>query len=117
MWFTKHWKEIYVMKQSIGNFLLRRLEAAGMRHIFGVPGDYNLELMRQLEDRGQPARIGNRNELNTSYPPSQFTPNKPAGECLLFRIAFFRIACACGWFCAISFSATWSTQAQLDPEP
>ena len=55
------------MKQSIGNFLLRRLEEAGVKHIFGVPGDYNLELMQQLEDRGQPAWIGNCNELNAAY--------------------------------------------------
>ena len=33
------------MKQSIGNFLLRRLQEAAIRHIFGVPGDYSLELM------------------------------------------------------------------------
>ena len=55
------------MKQSIGNFLLRRLQESGIRHIFGVPGDYNLELMQQLEDRGAPAWIGNCNELNASY--------------------------------------------------
>jgi len=55
------------MKQSIGNFLLRRLEEAGVKHIFGVPGDYNLELMQQLEDRGEPAWIGNCNELNAAY--------------------------------------------------
>jgi indolepyruvate decarboxylase len=55
------------MKHSIGNFLLRRLQEAGIRHIFGVPGDYNLELMQQLEDRGEPAWIGNCNELNASY--------------------------------------------------
>ena len=55
------------MKQSIGNFLLRRLEEGGVRHLFGVPGDYNLELMQQLEDRGEPAWIGNCNELNASY--------------------------------------------------
>ena len=55
------------MNQSIGNFLLRRLQEAGIRHIFGVPGDYNLELMQQLEDRGEPAWIGNCNELNASY--------------------------------------------------
>ena len=47
------------MKQSIGTFLLRRLQEVGIRHIFGVPGDYNLELMQQLEDRGEPAWIGN----------------------------------------------------------
>jgi indolepyruvate decarboxylase len=55
------------MTQSIGNFLLRRLQEAGIRHIFGVPGDYNLELMQQLEDRGEPAWIGNCNELNAAY--------------------------------------------------
>src|SRR5215469_4073093 len=55
------------MKQSIGNFLLRRLQEAGIQHIFGVPGDYNLGLMQQLEDRGEPAWIGNCNELNASY--------------------------------------------------
>ena len=55
------------MTQSIGNFLLRRLQEAGIRHIFGVPGDYNLELMQQLENRGEPAWIGNCNELNAAY--------------------------------------------------
>src|SRR5215471_12292149 len=59
--------EVFVMKEPIGNFLLRRLQEAGVRHIFGVPGDYNLELMQQLEDRGEPAWIGNCNELNASY--------------------------------------------------
>ena len=39
------------MKQSIGTFLLCRLQEVGIRHIFGVPGDYSLELMQQLEDR------------------------------------------------------------------
>jgi indolepyruvate decarboxylase len=55
------------MKMSIGDFLLRRLQEAGVRHIFGVPGDYNLAFMQQLEDRGEPSWIGNCNELNASY--------------------------------------------------
>jgi indolepyruvate decarboxylase len=55
------------MKQSIGDFLLSRLAEVGIRHLFGVPGDYNLELMQQLEERGEPAWIGNCNELNASY--------------------------------------------------
>ena len=55
------------MKQSIGSFLLRRLQEVGIQHIFGVPGDYNLEFMQQLEDRGEPAWIGTCNELNGSY--------------------------------------------------
>ncbi len=55
------------MKQSIGNFFLRRLQEVGVQHIFGVPGDYNLEFMQQLEDRGCPTWIGTCNELNASY--------------------------------------------------
>ena len=35
------------MKESMGDFLLRRLQEVGIQHIFGVPGDYNLELMQQ----------------------------------------------------------------------
>ena len=37
---------------KIGDFLLRRLKEAGVRHLFGVPGDYNLELLQQLQDTG-----------------------------------------------------------------
>jgi indolepyruvate decarboxylase len=55
------------MRQAIGDFLLRRLQEAGINHIFGVPGDYNLGFMQQLEDRGEPAWVGNCNELNASY--------------------------------------------------
>jgi indolepyruvate decarboxylase len=55
------------MKQSIGNFLLRRLQEARIRHFIGVPGDYNFELIQQLADRGEPSWIGNCNELNASY--------------------------------------------------
>lgn len=38
---------------KIGDFLLRRLEEAGVGHLFGVPGDFNLELLQQLEDAGR----------------------------------------------------------------
>lgn len=55
------------MRQTIGHFLLRRLEEANIRHIFGIPGDFNLELLQQVEDRGAPAWIGNCNELNAAY--------------------------------------------------
>src|SRR5258708_13563206 len=58
---------VKTMKETIGNFLLRRLEEAGIRHIFGVPGDFNLEFVQQLEDRGRPEWVGNCNELNASY--------------------------------------------------
>src|SRR5580658_9164185 len=52
---------------TVGEFLLRRLEEAGVGHLFGVPGDFNLELLQQLEDTGRLTWVGNCNELNASY--------------------------------------------------
>ena len=54
-------------RMTIGEFLLRRLEEAGLRHLFGVPGDYNLALLQQLQDAGSLKWIGTCNELNASY--------------------------------------------------
>jgi len=54
-------------RMTIGDFLLRRLEEAGVRHLFGVPGDYNLALLQQLADSGSMQWIGTCNELNSSY--------------------------------------------------
>jgi indolepyruvate decarboxylase len=52
---------------KIGDFLLLRLEEAGVRHLFGVPGDYNLVLLQQLQDSGALKWIGTCSELNASY--------------------------------------------------
>ena len=56
-----------IQRMTIGDFLLRRLKEAGMRHLFGVPGDYNLALLQQLQDTGALKWIGTCNELNASY--------------------------------------------------
>jgi indolepyruvate decarboxylase len=52
---------------KIGDFLLRRLEEAGVGHLFGVPGDFNLELLQQLEDAGTLRWVGTCSELGASY--------------------------------------------------
>jgi len=52
---------------KIGEFLLRRLKEAGVRHLFGVPGDYNLELLQQLQDTDALQWVGTCSELNASY--------------------------------------------------
>jgi indolepyruvate decarboxylase len=54
-------------RMTIGDFLLRRLAEAGIRHLFGVPGDYNLALLQQLKDTGTLQWVGTCNELNSSY--------------------------------------------------
>jgi indolepyruvate decarboxylase len=55
------------MTMTVGDFLLRRLREAGIGHAFGVPGDYNLELLQQMEDSGTLEWVGACNELNASY--------------------------------------------------
>ena len=54
-------------RMKIGDFLLLRLKQAGVRYLFGVPGDYNLELLQQLQDTGALKWIGTCSELNASY--------------------------------------------------
>jgi indolepyruvate decarboxylase len=60
-------RESATTTMAVGEFLLRRLREAGIGHAFGVPGDYNLELLQQLEDSGTLEWVGTCNELNASY--------------------------------------------------
>jgi indolepyruvate decarboxylase len=52
---------------TIGDFLLRRLQEAGVGHLFGVPGDFNLELLQQNEDGGYLKWMGTCSELGAAY--------------------------------------------------
>lgn len=54
-------------EESIGKFLLRRLRELGVAHMFGVAGDFNLELLEQLESMDNPRWVGCCNELNAAY--------------------------------------------------
>ncbi len=42
---------------KLGDFLLSSLEAQGVHHIFGIPGDYILKFFQVLADRGHPQII------------------------------------------------------------
>lgn len=55
------------MKIKIGEFIVQQLLALNIRHVFGLPGDYNLNLLELLEKDNRLAFIGNCNELNASY--------------------------------------------------
>ena len=55
------------MKITIGDYLLKRLSELGIRHVFGVPGDYNLGFLDQILDYTGLEWIGACNELNGAY--------------------------------------------------
>ncbi|CAF0787249.1 unnamed protein product [Adineta steineri] len=54
-------------KITIGNYLLRRLKSLGIDIIFGVPGDYNLPFLDEIEDFEGIQWGNNCNELNAAY--------------------------------------------------
>jgi pyruvate decarboxylase len=52
---------------TVGGYLATRLEQAGVRHYFVVPGDFNLVLLDQLLMNPRLKMIGCCNELNAGY--------------------------------------------------
>jgi len=52
---------------TVGTYLLDRLKELGIRHIFGVPGDYGFPFMDRIEADRDIAWVGTCNELNGSY--------------------------------------------------
>jgi indolepyruvate decarboxylase len=56
-----------LLEQTVGEFLIRRLKEAGISHMFGVAGDYNLEFLEQVEADKELVWVGCCNELNASY--------------------------------------------------
>ena len=52
---------------TVGSYLATRLEQVGLRHYFGIPGDYNLSLFDQILANQNLACISCCNELNAGY--------------------------------------------------
>ena len=55
------------MFMEIGHFLNQRLTALGIQHVFGVPGDFNLSYLEQIEEHDALEFVGNCDELNAAY--------------------------------------------------
>ncbi|ADV84305.1 alpha-keto acid decarboxylase family protein [Terriglobus saanensis] len=55
------------MSITIGEYLLARLSEIGIRHVFGVPGDFNLWFLEQTIQSDSLKFIGCCNELNAAY--------------------------------------------------
>ncbi len=52
---------------TIGDFVIDRLKALGIREILGVPGDFNLSFLEQIEAADDFRFVGTCNELNAAY--------------------------------------------------
>ncbi|WP_338557352.1 alpha-keto acid decarboxylase family protein [Erwinia sp. E_sp_B04_7] len=52
---------------TVGQYLLCRLHEAGIGHLFGVPGDYNLQFLDEVINSPDIGWTGCANELNAAY--------------------------------------------------
>lgn len=67
----------------IGDYLLTRLREAGIGHLIGVPGDFNLAFLEQvLAHRGM-EWVGACNELNAAYAADGYARMRGAGALLV----------------------------------
>ncbi|MBQ0956367.1 alpha-keto acid decarboxylase family protein [Serratia symbiotica] len=67
---------------TVSNYLLDRLAQIGIRHFFGVPGDYNLQFLDHIIDHQHITWVGCTNELNAAYAADGYARCKPAAALL-----------------------------------
>lgn len=83
------------MKMTIGNFLFTRLQQLGVEHMFGVPGDFNLQLLEQVKEVDGIEFIGTCNELNAAYAADGYARTNGIGA-LLTTYGVGDLSAVCG---------------------
>ncbi|MGD9425486.1 indolepyruvate decarboxylase [Pantoea sp. NSTU24] len=67
---------------TVGDYLLTRLQEIGIRHLFGVPGDYNLQFLDRVIAHPVISWVGCANELNAAYAADGYARCNGAGALL-----------------------------------
>lgn len=71
---------------TVGRYLIERLSDAGLKHLFGVPGDYVLDFMDRVV-ASDLELIGNCNELNAGYAADAYARlNGIGGICVTYGV-------------------------------
>src|SRR5260370_14151871 len=81
--------------ETIGNYLVRRLREAGIRHSFGVAGDFNLKFLEQLAETRGMHWVGCCNELNAAYAADGFARTYGLA-CLVTTYGVGELSALCG---------------------
>lgn len=76
---------------TVGSYLVHRINEVGVRHIFGVPGDYVLGLMDEFVD--SPIElVGTCNELNAGYAADAYGRINGVGAvCVTYAVGGFSL--------------------------
>ncbi|WP_186369774.1 alpha-keto acid decarboxylase family protein [Yersinia aldovae] len=67
---------------KVADYLLDRLAQVGIRHLFGVPGDFNLQFLDSVISHPVIQWMGCANELNASYAADGYARVMPAAALL-----------------------------------
>lgn len=67
---------------TVADYLLDRLAGCGIGHLFGVPGDYNLQFLDHVIDHPTLRWVGCANELNAAYSADGYARMSGAGALL-----------------------------------
>ncbi|EFU2815031.1 alpha-keto acid decarboxylase family protein [Salmonella enterica] len=67
---------------TVADYLLDRLAGCGIGHLFGVPGDYNLQFPDHVIDHPTLRWVGCANELNAAYAADGYARMSGAGALL-----------------------------------
>ncbi|EIO3943520.1 alpha-keto acid decarboxylase family protein [Salmonella enterica] len=67
---------------TVADYLLDRLAGCGIGHLFGVPGDYNLQFLDYVIDHPTLRWVGCANELNAAYAADGYARMSGAGALL-----------------------------------
>lgn len=69
-------------RYTIADYLVERLGECGIDHLFGVPGDYNLQFLDHVIDSPRVRWVGCANELNAAYAADGYARIHGAGALL-----------------------------------
>lgn len=87
-------------RTTVGSYLVTRLEQAGLKHIFGVPGDYVLDLFELLE-KSRLKVVCNCNELNAGYAADAYARVNGIGAvCVTYGVGGYSLMNAVVGACA-----------------
>lgn len=67
---------------TVADYLLDRVAGCGIGHLFGVPGDYNLQFLDHVIDHQTIRWVGCANELNAAYAADGYARMMGAGALL-----------------------------------
>ncbi|GFZ47749.1 pyruvate decarboxylase [Saitozyma sp. JCM 24511] len=84
------------MSIEFAQYLVERLKQCGVKYVFGVPGDYNLELLDYIERDEHLVWVGNANELNAAYASDGYARVKGGLAVVITTFGVGELSALCG---------------------